>query len=62
MTKQELNAKVFEMYPKTEKERTCWQERQRLQALRDNYRKRLIEYEDKQEKIPGLTLKQDGLL
>lgn len=56
----EINKKVYEKYPKCEKERTCWQERQRLQALRQTYRVRLIsEYE---KKNTSELLKPDELL
>lgn len=43
MTKAEINKKVFERYPKTDKELSCWQERMRLTALREALRKRLEE-------------------
>ncbi len=42
MDKIEINKKVFEKYPKTLKELSCWQERQRRTALREEYKKRLI--------------------
>ncbi len=41
MTKAEINKAVFDKYPKTQKERTCWQEQMRLTALREQYRRRL---------------------
>lgn len=41
MTWKELNAKALERYPVTEKERTCWQERQRRNELREAYKKRM---------------------
>lgn len=45
---QEINKKVYEKYPKTKKEFSCWQEKMRLTALREEYRRRLIsEYESK---------------
>jgi len=60
MEKIELNRLVFDKYPKTEKERTCWQEKQRLTALREQYKRRLIS-EQQKENIEILP-KQDGLL
>lgn len=48
----EINKQVYEKYPKTEKEKTCWQERQRLHQLREQYKRRLIsEYENQHIKI-----------
>ncbi len=41
MTEEQIEAKVRAMYPKTEKERTCRQEKQRREALRDFYREKL---------------------
>lgn len=48
----EINKKVFERYPKTEKERTCNYEKNRRNELRKIYRQRLeseIERNDIQE-------------
>ena len=41
MTWKELNAKALERYPITEKEKSCWQERQRRNELREAYKKRM---------------------
>ena len=41
----EVEKKVFEKYPKTEKEKSCWQEKMRLERLRDLYRKRIYDEE-----------------
>lgn len=41
MTWKELNKLAYERYPITEKERTCWQERQRRNELREAYKKRM---------------------
>jgi hypothetical protein len=45
---------VYEKYPKTEKEKCCWQEKQRLSELREKYRRRL-ESEVEQKKISGIV-------
>lgn len=58
MTKAEINNRVFEKYPKTEKEFTCWQERLRLTNLREAYKKRIEEEEHDKTELP----KQDELL
>jgi hypothetical protein len=49
-----ITKRVYERYPKTEKERTCWQERQRLTKLRQQYKVRL-ESEAKQKKNTGIV-------
>lgn len=41
MTWKDLNKLALERYPVTEKERTCWQERQRRNELREAYKKRM---------------------
>ena len=33
---------VYERYPKTEKERTCWAEKMKRDGLRAEYKKRLL--------------------
>ena len=38
----EINKRVYETYPKTKKEFTCWQEKMRLTELRERLRERLI--------------------
>ena len=38
----EINKKVYEKYPKTKKEFSCWQERLRLTELRERSRERLV--------------------
>ena len=38
----EINKRVYEKYPKTKKEFSCWQEKQRLTELREVLRQRLI--------------------
>jgi len=49
-----ISKKVFEKYPKTKKEITCNYEKNRLNGLREAYKKRLIaEYSD----IPEYTSK-----
>lgn len=40
---------VYEKYPKTKKEFTCWQERLRLNQLREAFRKRLYDEARKAE-------------
>ena len=57
----ELNKRVYEKYPKTELEFCCWQERQRLQQLREVYKVRLNS-EIEQNKISGIASKQDEFL
>jgi hypothetical protein len=37
----EIEAKIYERYPKTQLERHCALERERLKGLREAYRKRL---------------------
>lgn len=49
MDKNWISKKVYEKYPKTEKEFCCWQEKQRLESLRHIYRIRL-----EQEREAGL--------
>ena len=49
MTKAEINKMIYERYPKTEKELTCWQERIRLNGLREILRKRIEEEERNKE-------------
>ena len=39
----EIMRAVYEAYPKIEKERTCWQEKQRRDALREILKQRLID-------------------
>lgn len=41
MTWKELNKLALERYPIIEKEKTCWQERQRRNELREAYKKRM---------------------
>lgn len=41
MTWKELNQLALERYPITEKEKTCWQERERRNQLRGAYKKRM---------------------
>jgi hypothetical protein len=41
MTWKELNKLALERYPITEKEKTCWQESQRRNELREAYKKRM---------------------
>ena len=42
MTWNEAKKLIYERYPVTEKERTCWQEKQRRNELREQYKKRLM--------------------
>ena len=56
----ELNRLVYEKYPKQEIEKTCWQERIRLQHLREAYKVRLIS--EREKDISGTVHKQDELL
>lgn len=49
MTKAEINRIIYERYPKTEKELTCWQERLRLTNLREQLRLRIEEEERNKE-------------
>ncbi len=57
MADREITKKVYEMYPKTKKEMTCWQERMRLEQLRNEYRLRLIneKREIEQKEISGIA-------
>jgi hypothetical protein len=55
----EITKRVYEKYPKTEKEFSCNQERQRLMSLRLIYKQRL---ESEQEKAHSITHKPDELL
>lgn len=41
MTWKELNKLALERYPITEKEKTCWQEMDRRNQLREAYKKRM---------------------
>ena len=41
LTEEQIQAMVMAKYPKTEKERTCRQEKERLKSLREFYRARL---------------------
>lgn len=41
--KAEINKRVYEFYPVTEKEKCCRIERQKMKHKREMYRKRLIE-------------------
>lgn len=49
MTRQEIKKKVYDSYPVTEKERSCWQEKQRRDSLRQILKNRL-----EQEAATGL--------
>lgn len=53
----EIEKMVYDKYPKTKKEMTCWQERMRLTALRDQYKLRLIQgkREIEPQKISGIA-------
>lgn len=39
----EIKKRVYEKYPKSKDEFSCWQEKQRLTELREAYRKRLYD-------------------
>ena len=52
-----IHKKVYERYPKTAKEFSCWQEKLRLQNLREQYRKRL---ESEAGYIEAKDTKSDG--
>lgn len=56
----EINKRVYDSYPKTKKEFSCWQEKLRLTELREALRQRLISEWQKQN-IEAVQ-KQDGLL
>ena len=57
----EISKRVYERYPKTEKEFSCWQEKLRIQNLRELYKVRL-KSEIEQSEISGIAFKQDELL
>lgn len=57
----EINKRVFERYPKTNREKTCQQEKNRLESLRELYRRRL-DSEIEQSEISGIVFKSDELL
>lgn len=42
MTWPEAKKLIYDRYPVTEKEMTCWQEKQRRNELREAYKKRLM--------------------
>lgn len=58
MNWKELNRLALERYPISEKERTCWQERQRRNELREAYKKRLSDQE-RADKICGTVRTTD---
>lgn len=58
MTWKELNKLVYDKYPISEKEKTCWQEKQRRNALREAYKKRLSDQE-RANKICGTVRETD---
>lgn len=45
MLRKEIEKRVYEKYPKTEKERTCAIEKRRITELRELYRKRIYDTE-----------------
>jgi hypothetical protein len=53
----EINKLVYEKYPKTKKEFTCWQEKMRLANLRQEFRKRL--YDEARETEIQRSVQQD---
>lgn len=52
MTWKELNKLAYERYPVTEKEKTCWQEKQRRNELREAYKKRMSD-QKRTDKVLG---------
>jgi hypothetical protein len=58
MDYKELNRLAYERYPINEKERTCWQEKQRRNELREAYKKRLSDQE-RENKICGTVRETD---